>query len=111
MGAHGRRCMGASIPKHLSKNFLPEEAGGAHPFEASRKRLTRRLNRVVKPQAFLQDYRISDLSLYSIRPRILRGKNFLHQRFKTRIATERVEQRINFNVGDVETLMISNALL
>jgi hypothetical protein len=32
---------------------------------------------------------------------LLFGINYLlHQRFKTRVATERVEQRINFNVGD-----------
>jgi hypothetical protein len=54
-----------------------------------------------RSESGLQSYRIRDLSLCCIRPRILWANYFLHQRFETRIAPERIEQRINFNPSDV----------
>src|SRR5260370_31143408 len=42
---------------------------------------------------------------------LLRPDHFLHERFETRIATERIEHRINFDPSDRLTLMIGDTLL
>jgi len=42
---------------------------------------------------------------------LFRSNHFLHQRLETRIATERVEQRIHFDPADISALMVSDTLV